>query len=101
MGFCDSAACTREGLQSGSEYSSPRRMGMRGLLEGGGRNWGGWGPSHLTGMLQLKCQPNRNVFPISFLLLFCLFRATPAAYGSSQARGQIGAAAASLRRPQP
>ena len=28
--------------------------------------------------------------------LFCLFRAAPAAYGSSQVRGQIGAAAASL-----
>ena len=32
-----------------------------------------------------------------FLFLFFLFGATPAAYGSSQARGQIGAAAASLR----
>ena len=29
-------------------------------------------------------------------LFFCLFRATPMAYGSSRARGQIGAAAASL-----
>ena len=29
-------------------------------------------------------------------IFFCLFRATPAAYGSAQARGQIGAAAASL-----
>ena len=29
-------------------------------------------------------------------LLFLLFRATPAAYGGSQARGQIGAAVASL-----
>ena len=29
-------------------------------------------------------------------LFFCLFRATPAAYGSSQARGQIKAAAAGL-----
>ena len=28
---------------------------------------------------------------------FCLFRAVPAAYGSSQARGRIGAAAAGLR----
>ena len=27
---------------------------------------------------------------ILFIYLFCLFRATPAAYGSSQARGQIG-----------
>ena len=30
------------------------------------------------------------------LSIFSLFRATPAAYGGSQARGQIGAAAASL-----
>ena len=30
------------------------------------------------------------------LLVSCLFRAAPAAYESSQARGQIGAAAASL-----
>ena len=28
--------------------------------------------------------------------LFCLFRAAPAAYGGSQARGQIGAAATGL-----
>ena len=35
--------------------------------------------------------PNLNI------LCFLLFRATPAAYGSSQARGQIGAVAASLR----
>ena len=32
-----------------------------------------------------------------FFVLFCLFTAAPAAYGSSQARGQIGAAAAGLR----
>ena len=31
-----------------------------------------------------------------FFFFFCLFRAAPVAYGSSQARGQIGAAAASL-----
>ena len=31
------------------------------------------------------------------LPLFLLFRATPAAYGSSQARGQIGDTAAGLR----
>ena len=30
------------------------------------------------------------------LFLFLFFRATPVAYGSSQARGQIGAAAAGL-----
>ena len=31
-----------------------------------------------------------------FFLSFCLFRATSAAYGGSQARGRIGAVAASL-----
>ena len=31
------------------------------------------------------------------MLFVCFFRATPAAYGSSQARGPIRAAAASLR----
>ena len=31
-----------------------------------------------------------------FLVLFCLFRAAPAAYGGSQARSQIGATAAGL-----
>ena len=31
-----------------------------------------------------------------FYPLFCLFKFSPVAYGSSQARGQIGAAAASL-----
>ena len=32
----------------------------------------------------------------SFFFSFCLFRATPLAYGGSQARGRIGAVAASL-----
>ena len=32
-----------------------------------------------------------------FSLVFCLFRATPAAYGSSQTRGRMRAAAAGLR----
>ena len=32
----------------------------------------------------------------ALLLFFCLFRAAGAAYGGSQAMGQIGAAAASL-----
>ena len=33
-----------------------------------------------------------NSFFFSFFFSFCLFRAAPAAYGSSQARGQIGTA---------
>ena len=39
-----------------------------------------------------------------FILFFCLFafsRATPTAYGGSQARGLIGALAASLHHSQP
>ena len=32
----------------------------------------------------------------NFFFFFCLFRAAPAAYGGSQARGRIGATAASL-----
>ena len=36
------------------------------------------------------------LFICLFFLVFCLFRATPAAYGGSQARGPIGATAASL-----
>ena len=40
--------------------------------------------------------------PVSFfaVFLFLLFRAILAAYGGSQARGQIGAAAAVLPQPQ-
>ena len=34
--------------------------------------------------------------PDLFYFFFCHFRATPAAYGGSQARGRIGAIAASL-----
>ena len=33
-----------------------------------------------------------------FVFVFCFFRATPAAYGGSQARSQIGAAAAGIHR---
>ena len=36
-------------------------------------------------------------FIIIIIFVFCLFMAIPVAYGSSQARGPIGAAAASLR----
>ena len=36
------------------------------------------------------------LFFLLLLLLFAFFMATPAAYGSSQARGRVGAAAASL-----
>ena len=36
-----------------------------------------------------------------FFSVFCLFRATPTAYGSSQARGLIRAVAASLHHSSP
>ena len=36
------------------------------------------------------------LFFLSFFFFFCLFRATLVTYGSSQARGRIGALAASL-----
>ena len=36
-----------------------------------------------------------------FFFFFWLFRAAPASYGSSQARGPIGATAAGLHQPQP
>ena len=39
--------------------------------------------------------PSRNSI-FFFVFVFCLFRATPTAYGGSQARGPIGATAASL-----
>ena len=39
--------------------------------------------------------PNLNFF-FFFFFFFCIFRAAPAAYGGSQARGQIRAAAAGL-----
>jgi len=38
----------------------------------------------------------RLTLALLLLLLFCLFRAAPAAYGGSQARGLIGATAAGL-----
>ena len=38
------------------------------------------------------------VIIIIIIIIICLFRATAAAYGGSQARGPIGAAAANLRQ---
>ena len=40
----------------------------------------------------------RGCFFLFLFLVFCLFRVTPTAYGGSQVRGQIGAAAAGLYR---
>ena len=41
-----------------------------------------------------------NSFYFFLIIMFCLLRVTPAAYGSSQARGPIGAVAASLCHSQ-
>ena len=38
----------------------------------------------------------RGVFLLVFCFVFCLFRAEPAAYGGSQARGLVGAMATGL-----
>lgn len=70
---CDSAACTWEGIWSRAEYSGPRGMGTGVLLDHRGRNWGGWGHSHLTGMFQLKCYPNMHSFLTSFFKLWNSF----------------------------
>ena len=56
--------------------------------------------SHSTCLLftdvSLHLSPSRRAFFL-FLFIFFFFRATPAAYGGSQVRGQIEAVAASLR----
>ena len=41
-----------------------------------------------------------SLFVFFYLLIYFVFRAVPAAYGSSLARGQMGAAAASLSHSQ-
>ena len=51
----------------------------------------------LLSILQLMAQVNYSILLIRYRnYFFCLFRAAPIAYGNSQARGWIGAAAASL-----
>ena len=49
----------------------------------------------LLGFSSVAHQGLKSSFFI-FFFVFCLFRATPAAYGGSQARGPIGAVAAGL-----
>ena len=48
-----------------------------------------------------KSSPKWGIWWSFFIYIFCLFRATPVPFGGSQARGQIGATAASLQtQPQ-
>ena len=63
-------------------------------------------PAYLTSLISGYTEPlgglpaSPNAAPsLTFLsfFLFCLFRATPLAYGSSHARGQIEAAVTSLQ----
>ena len=66
-----------------------------------GTLWGnvlaeGGGPPHCSPNVSPNMRPREN----GRFLVFCLFRAAPAAYGGSQAKGLIRAVAASLRTPQ-
>ena len=81
-------------FMSGSRQSlppSPHRgpTYTRGMMRGWRMKFLLRSPSNSGGELGAKIQP-------LFFFFFCFFRATPAAYGDSQARGPIGAAAASL-----
>lgn len=64
---CDSAACTGGGIRSRSELSGPRGVGTGVLLHGTDAEIGGCYHPHLTGMFQLKCDPNVSCF-LTFLL---------------------------------
>ena len=46
--------------------------------------------------MKLAKKKKKNPSPFFFFFFFCLFRAVPAAYGGSQARGGIGSAGAGL-----
>ena len=61
--------------------------------EGGGRE----GKDLVSGLLFASQKLSILFYFILFIYLFCFFRAAPAAYGGFQTRGQVGAAAASLR----
>ena len=66
-----------------------------------------WPPGHQaqgSGQRQADLtltSPWAGMFSFSFLFYFFIFRAAPGAHGGSQARGPMGAVAASLRTPQP
>ena len=54
---------------------------------------------HTCNVDAMDCESNVYFIILFYFILFifCLFRAAPVAYGSSQARAQIGPVAASLR----
>ena len=53
--------------------------------------------SSLIPFILMPCTLSTPKYLFFFFWSFCLFRATPAAYGGSQTRGRIGAVAAGLR----
>ena len=56
-------------------------------------NWG----SQKEGQREDENKSELHLDLLRFIYLFCLFRAASVAYGRSQARGRLGAAAADLR----
>ena len=58
----------------------------KGVTEGPEMSWGIWEPNTFLSLF----------FLFFDFLFFCLFRAAPAAYGGSQAKGPIGAVAPGL-----
>ena len=67
-------------------------LAFRGREQFGFREMSTW---HINRWFKKKSTKNCIMYDFCFLFV-CLFRAIPAAYGSSQARGRIRAAAASL-----
>ena len=49
-------------------------------------------------MIHSVAHRSKSNFNFCVCVSFCIFRAAPAAYGGSQAKGQIGAVAAGLRQ---
>ena len=71
-------------------------------VQGGGKEpWAGAGPNLISLQPEgLVCSSLRALRASFFFFVFCLFRATPAAHGGSQAKGPIGAVAAGLYHSQ-
>ena len=58
-------------------------------------------PANANNHVNQRCGLRLYILQRIFFFFFWLFRAAPASYGSSQARGPIGATAAGLHQPQP